>query len=78
MDKLSPNTQRLIWILLATALILLSALPRFKEVAEYLKNFASVIFGGVLVTKPGDAPAPLVDIIQKIHNSLAPPSNTER
>ncbi len=71
---LQPNTQKLIYILLAVTLVILSALPIFTPVAEMLRYIASLITGGVLVSKPGDAPAPLVDIVTKVAASLNPPA----
>lgn len=73
MEKLSPATQRLLWVILAIVCVLVSALPVFKAVAETLRYLASLIIGGVTVSKPGDAPAPLVDIVQKVAASLGPP-----
>jgi hypothetical protein len=73
MSKLSTSAQLFIWVTFASVLVLLSALPLFDKVAETLRYFAATIFGGVMVTKPGDAPAPLVDIVTKVAASLSPP-----
>ena len=72
--ELSPGTQRLIYIILAVSLVLLSALPIFSPVADALRYLATLLTGGVLVSKPGDAPAPLVDIVTKVAASLSPPA----
>jgi len=71
--ELAPSAQRLIYTILAIALILLSVLPVFHEAADTLRYFAILLTGGVLVTKPGDAPAPLVDIVTRVAASLSPP-----
>lgn len=73
--ELSASTQRLIYIILAITLVLLSALPVFNGISETLRYLATTIFGGVLVTKPGDAPAPLTDIVNRVAASLRPPPN---
>lgn len=52
---------------------MISVFPPFTAVAEVLRYFAVTIFGGVMTTKPGDAPAPLVDIVKKVAASLTPP-----
>lgn len=71
--EFAPSTQRLIYIILAIVLVLLSALPVFTGVADALRYLATLLTGGVLVTKPGDAPAPLVDIVTRVAASLSPP-----
>ncbi len=71
--ELAPSTQRLIYVILAIALILLSALPIFITVADALRYLAMWLIGGVSITKPGDAPAPLVDIVKRVAASLSPP-----
>lgn len=70
---MTPATQRLLWVTLSAGLVMLSALPIFHDVAETLRYFAATVFGGVMVTKPGDAPAPLVDIVSRVAASLTPP-----
>lgn len=71
--ELAPSTQRLIYVILAIIVVLLSALPVFNSVADTLRYLAILFTGGVLVTKPGDAPAPLVDIVTRVAASLSPP-----
>ena len=73
MDKLSPNTQRLVWVLVAIGCVLLACLPQFTKAELVLTHLSTLIIGGVMVTKPGDAPAPLVDIIKRVAASLSPP-----
>jgi hypothetical protein len=75
--ELAPSTQRLIYVILAIALVLLSALPIFDKVSDALRYLATLLTGAVLVTKPGDAPAPLVDIVSRVAASLSPPPNKE-
>ena len=70
---MSANNQRLLWVIVSATLVLLSALPTFIAVSETLRYFAATIFGGVMVTKPGDAPAPLADIVKRVAASLSPP-----
>lgn len=76
--ELAPSTQRLIYVILAIIVVLLSALPVFATVTNTLQYLAVLLVGGVLVTKPGDAPAPLVDIVTRVAASLSPPPNPER
>ncbi len=76
--ELAPSTQRLIYVILAITVVLLSALPIFSSVANILQYIAILLTGGVLVTKPGDAPAPLADIVTRVAASLSPPPNPER
>lgn len=73
MEKLSPNSQRLVWVLVAIGCILLACLPQFAKAEFALSHLSTLIIGGVLVTKPGDAPAPLVDIVRRVAASLSPP-----
>lgn len=71
--ELAPSTQRLIYTILACVLIILSALPKFAVVADTLRYVALLIIGGANVTKPGDAPAPLADVVRRVAASLSPP-----
>lgn len=72
---MTPFAQRVFWVLLAIVCVIIGNVPWFNltNASSWLTNLASLIVGGVLVTKPGDAPAPLVDVMEKVAASLKPP-----
>jgi hypothetical protein len=68
---MNANIWKLVWVLVATGIVILSCLARFESAMSWFRELASLIIGGVLVSKPGDTSQ---DVVLRLAASMHPPA----